>query len=132
MPIILTTLLPAIAPALIDGVRGLFAKWTGSAGAQPQNINERVQLMDAETRKLQSLAALDAPGANMSTWVADLRGSTRYIIAIMVLLSVIIASLFPQLGVTSGAFELLGEITTAVISFLFGEHVYLKFQGRSR
>ena len=52
-------ILPALVPVVSDGVRGIIAKFTGGAGGQPQNVEERVKLMEAEAAKLQALAALD-------------------------------------------------------------------------
>jgi len=79
MGTLLTFLLPALAPAITDGVRGLVARFTGGAGSQPANIAERVQLMQAETARLQALATLDAPVGSPSQWVVDMRASYRYI-----------------------------------------------------
>ena len=54
---ILGLILPALMPAVMDGVRGIFAKFTGGAGGTPQNMQERIQLIQAETEKLKALAA---------------------------------------------------------------------------
>ena len=56
---IASLILPALVPAVADGFRGIVAKFTGGAGGQPQNVEERVKLMEAEAAKLQALAALD-------------------------------------------------------------------------
>ena len=45
---IASLILPALVPAFSDGVRGIIAKFTGGAGGQPQNVEERVKLMEAE------------------------------------------------------------------------------------
>ena len=39
---IASLILPALVPAFSDGVRGIIAKFTGGAGGQPQNVEERV------------------------------------------------------------------------------------------
>ena len=35
-------ILPALVPAFADGMRGIFARFTGGAGGMPQNVQERV------------------------------------------------------------------------------------------
>ena len=49
---VLVTVLPALLPALGDGIRGVFAKITGGAGGNPNNVNESIQLMQPETERL--------------------------------------------------------------------------------
>ena len=58
---ILNLIAPALVPAFTDAVRGIIAKITGGAGGQPQNVEERIQLMQAEAQKIQAMAALDNP-----------------------------------------------------------------------
>ena len=57
---LLSLVLPALVPAFADGVRGLFARLTGGAGAQPQSVGEAIQLMEAQTARVKALAELDA------------------------------------------------------------------------
>ena len=79
MASILSLVIPALIPALADGIRGVFGKLTGGAGAKPQNVEEQIKLMAAENERLKALAELDKPAENISPWVADLRASFRYI-----------------------------------------------------
>ncbi len=85
MTAILASLLPALFPAMADGVRGIFAKLTGSKGAQPQNISEVIQLMQADISRLTALATLDAPGSNVHAWVSDIRALQRPVAVALVL-----------------------------------------------
>ena len=89
---IASLILPALVPAFSDGVRGIIAKFTGGAGGQPQNVEERVKLMEAEAAKLQALAALDGVNGEPSKWIINLRASFRYVIisAIMIFTGVIV------------------------------------------
>ena len=123
----LTYILPAIVPALSDGVRGIFAKFTGGAGGTPQNVDERIKLMGAETTKLQALASLDTPVGQPSQWVVDLRASFRY-----VAVSVIVLGALGSLFVPHAPVALVGtalDLAGASMSFIIGERMYFKIRG---
>jgi hypothetical protein len=117
-------ILPALVPVVSDGVRGIIAKFTGGAGGQPQNVEERVKLMEAEAAKLQALAALDGVNGEPSRWIINLRASFRYVIisAIMLFTGVIVFN--PEIvGVSVVAIFL--DMTGACMSFVIGERMYL-------
>jgi hypothetical protein len=120
---IFSLLIPALVPMFADTVRAVVNKLTGNAGAQPANVTEAIQLMDAESRKLQALAALDAPAAGISPWVADLRASCRYVIAIIVVVAAVASVYVP--GVQPVEADLLVNLAGSVWSFLFGERMYI-------
>jgi hypothetical protein len=67
-----SVLFPALLPALTDGVRGIFAKFTKGAGGNPVNVAERIQLMQAETARLQALAEIDKPSGEPSLGILQL------------------------------------------------------------
>ena len=121
---IVSLILPALVPAFADGARGLIAKFTGGAGGQPQNIKERIELMQAEAAKLQALAALDSPSGEPSRWIIDLRASFRYIIISAIMLFTAIVVFNPDIvGATVVAVFL--DMTGACMSFVIGERMYL-------
>lgn len=124
---LLTFLLPAIAPALTDGVRSLIARFTSGAGERPQNIAERVQLMQAETERLRVLADIDKPIGSPSQWVVDMRAAYRYI-------AVLLIWVFGSIAVFSGVDEslkiMLLDMCGASLSFIIGERFYLKLTGK--
>ena len=120
---LINLILPALVPALTDGVRGLFAKFTGGAGGQPQNMQERIALIQAETEKLKALAALDMPTGEPSKWIIDLRSSFRYIIISIILIATIVIVYSPSVQ-TSIALIFL-DMTGACMSFIIGERMYL-------
>ena len=120
---LISLIVPALVPALTDGVRGLFAKFTGGAGGQPQNMQERIALIQAETEKLKALAALDMPTGEPSKWIIDLRSSFRYIIISIILISTIVIVYSPSVQ-TSIALIFL-DMTGACMSFIIGERMYL-------
>jgi hypothetical protein len=121
---IVSLILPALVPAFADGARGLIAKFTGGAGGQPQNIKERIELMQAEAAKLQALAALDSPTGEPSKWIVDLRASFRYIIISSIMIFTAIIVFNPDVvGATVVAVFL--DMTGACMSFVIGERMYL-------
>lgn len=124
----LTLILPALVPALADGIRSLFAKLTGSAGANPQNVAEAIQLMEAQTARVKALAELDALSPNASRWVADLRGSFRYIAVGGVVASAITGAFVP--GLPEPAMLMLLDMAGASMSFIIGERMYLGLRGK--
>jgi len=125
---ILNLILPALVPAFTDGVRGLIAKITGGAGGQPQNVQERIQLMEAEAQKLQALAALDNPNMGQpSQWIVDLRSCYRYVIISAIFIFTGVVCFFPQIVGVSVVSVLL-DMTGACMSFVIGERMYLSLK----
>jgi hypothetical protein len=114
---------PALLPAVTDGLRGIFAKVTGGAGGTPQNVNERIQLMEAETKRLQALADIDKPSGEPSRWVTDMRSSFRYI-AIMIIWLATIAAVFSP-TIAQPITIMLLDLSGACMSFVIGERMYL-------
>ena len=123
---ILGLILPALVPAFTDGVRGLFAKFTGGAGGQPQNMQERISLIQAETEKLKALADLDTPNGEPSKWIIDLRASYRYVIITFILLATIAVVYSPNVPASIVAVFL--DMTGACMSFIIGERMYLSIK----
>jgi hypothetical protein len=120
---LINLILPALVPAFTDGVRGIFAKLTGGAGGQPQNMQERIQLIEAETEKLKALAQLDTPNGEPSKWIIDLRACYRYVIVSFILLATIVVVYSPSVPATIVGVFL--DMTGACMSFIIGERMYL-------
>lgn len=118
----LAMILPALVPVLSDAIRGIVARVTGGAGAVPQNIDEKIRLMSAEVERIKALAELDAPSENISTWVADLRGSFRYLAVSGIVLATL-GGVFA--GIDPIALAMLLDMTGASMSFIIGERMYL-------
>jgi len=72
----LEVVLPSLIPVAVDGIRGLINKLTGGAGAKPSNPDDVVKLMEAETKRLQALAALEGNGQTYK-WVEAVRKLQR-------------------------------------------------------
>lgn len=117
----LELLLPALMPAIGDGVKSLIHKFTGS-DASPKTVDEAIKLRDADIRRLETLARLDAPGGNMSRWVQDLRGSSRYLLAFAIIgYGIVVQFTDAPPAVVANAQLLMGS----VFSFMFGDRMYL-------
>jgi hypothetical protein len=125
MASILSLVVPALIPALADGIRGVFGKLTGGAGAKPQNVEEQIKLMAAENERLKAVAELDKPAENISPWVADLRASFRYIAAGVIIMAAVSTLYTPKID--SALFEAIWNLAGSVFSFMFGDRMYLKF-----
>lgn len=122
---LLGTIVPALLPAVSDGVRGLIARATGGKGSQPQNMAERLELMKAENERLAIVAKLDEPG-NVHMWVADLRALQRPGLATVVLVSYAVA-VHQQLP--PAVLEQLGWYAQMVTFYLFGQWGYTGMKG---
>ena len=120
-------ILPALVPAFADGMRGIFARLTGGAGGQPQNVQERVELMQAEATKLQALAALDNPEGTPSQWIVDLRACYRYVIISAILIFTGVVVFNPEL-VGTAVVSVFLDMTGACMSFIIGERMYLSIK----
>jgi len=120
---LISLILPALVPAFTDGVRGIFAKLTGGAGGQPQNMQERISLIQAETERLKALAQLDTPNGEPSKWIIDLRACYRYIIVSFILIATIAVIYSPS--VPTAVVSVFLDMTGACMSFIIGERMYL-------
>jgi hypothetical protein len=118
-----SVLFPALLPALTDGVRGIFAKFTKGAGGTPVNVTERIQLMQAETARLQALAEIDKPAGEPSLWVNNLRSSFRYLAIIIIWLATV-GAVFTS-TVPEAITLIMLDLSGACMSFVIGERMYL-------
>lgn len=129
---VLSMVLPALVPAVADGVRGLFRKFAGGEPSEPQSVQERVSLIQADTERLKAMAEIDRPYGEISRWVSDLRASFRYILAGLIVLAATaicsyLAALEPALRkVIALAFI---EMAGSAFSFVFGDRMYRHLKG---
>src|SRR4051812_19507861 len=115
---VLAAILPALIPAAADGLRGIFSKITGASGARPQNIAEVIKLMDADTARLQALAALDQPGG-VHQWVADVRALQRPF-AVALIVAAYFYALFASDRLPQSTLEGITQYAQMVTFYLFG------------
>ncbi|MEW6775628.1 MAG: hypothetical protein AB1405_05010 [Bdellovibrionota bacterium] len=117
---LLGTVLTSLLPAFSDSLRSVIAKITGSAGAKPQNVDEAIRLLEAETRKAQALAALDK-AENVSTWVSNVRALQRPAAVLLIT----IAWIYALASGNAPLAELTTDLESAVVFYLFGERSLL-------
>ena len=119
MSVLLTTLLSALLPVGVEGLKQVIT--TKMGGVKPTTIAEQLQIDDSDIRKLQAVAALDNPGGTPSQWVVDLRASSRYLAAWVVILGGTVTLFIPSidLEVKSLGFE----AANIAFGFLFGSRI---------
>ena len=122
----LALILPALIPVLSDGLRGVINRLTGGAGANPANVKEAIELLQAQAAHARAMAELDRPAGNISRWVSDLRASFRYISAGIFVLApyVILTANAYGAGIPSTFVEASFQGHDAAFSFIFGARMY--------
>jgi len=115
---ILETIIGALVPVGIDGIKSLIGMFTG--GVKPISVDEQIKLDQNEINKLQAIAALDNPYGTPSQWVIDLRASSRYLGALFVIV-VGIGTLFTS--VTPEIQQIGVEAANIAFGFLFGTRI---------
>ena len=123
MSVLLTTVLSALLPVGVEGIKQFVTTKLG--GVTATTVAEQIQIDDSEIRKLQTVAALDNPGGTPSQWVVDLRASSRYLAAWVVILGGTV-TLFIQsidLEVKASGFE----AANIAFGFLFGSRITAGF-----
>lgn len=120
---IIAAVIPALLPAVADGIKSVFARLTGSAGARPQNVDQAIALMNAETERLKTLAQLDSPPGELHKWVADLRALQRPALSTLILAGYICA-VFASKKVDPATLDALAAYAQMVTFYLFGDRAY--------
>jgi hypothetical protein len=123
---LLSILIPSIVPAVTDAFRGIVAKFTGGAGGNPQNVSERIQLMNAETERLKALAEIDKPSGETSQWVTDTRAIYRYGFVTMVWIVAAFSLFTPE--IPEAMKLVLLDMSGACGSFIIGERMYFNLK----
>lgn len=116
---IIETIIGALVPVAAEGIKSAINKWTG--GVKPLNIDEQIKLDQSDIEKLKAVASLDNPGGTPSQWVVDLRASSRYVAAGVVILGAIAAMFTPSVPVEIQKTSL--EAANIVFGFLFGSRI---------
>ena len=124
MSLLLTTLLSALVPVGVEGIKQGINAWVG--GVKPTTVAEQIQLDEQDIKRMQAVAALDNPGGTPSQWVVDLRGSARYISAFVVILGGVSLSFVPDTDITVKTLAL--EAANIAFGFLFGQRIVTNFK----
>lgn len=120
---LIETLISAFVPMAVDGIGKAITKWTG--GVQPQTIDDQIKLQESDNATLEALAKLDNPYGTPSQWVVDLRASSRYIAAGIVILAGVTTLYMPSVSDPIRAIALEG--VSVVFGFLFGHRMVTNF-----
>ena len=120
---ILETILAALVPVGVEGIKQVISKFTG--GVRPASVEEQIRLNDSEVGKLNAIAAMDNPFGTPSQWVVDLRASSRYIGALLVIAVGITSIYLPVDDYTKG---IALEAANIAFGFLFGSRIMANLQ----
>ena len=122
MSVLLSTLLSALIPVGVEGIKQVITTKLG--GVKATTVAEQIQLDENDVKRLQAVAAMDNPGGTPSQWVIDLRGSARYIAAGAVIAGGIAAMFTPvDMEVKALSFE----AANIAFGFLFGSRIVSGF-----
>lgn len=115
---IIESIIGALVPVGVEGIKQLIANWTG--GVKPISIDEQIKLDQSEISRIEALAKLDNPGGTPSQWVIDLRASSRYLGALIV----IVVGLSTLYFSTTESIQRIGiEAANIAFGFLFGARI---------
>lgn len=118
------TILAALVPSAIDGIKALIGKFTGN---KPTIVNsdDYEKVTAADVSKLNALAALDSPAGNVSVWVNNVRAMQRPPVVYAVTLAWLIGAFgfMPEQN-----FVMVSNIAATVFFYLFGDRTNLYFK----
>jgi len=124
MSMLLTTLLSALVPVGVEGIKQAINSKLG--GVKPTTVAEQIQLDEQDIRRMETIAKLDNPGGTPSQWVVDLRGSARYLAAFIVIGGGIGLALVPSVP---EPVKLVGlEAANIAFGFLFGQRIVSSYK----
>lgn len=123
MSLILSTLLGALVPVGVEGLKQAVTRYLG--GVRATTVDEQIKLDANEIEKIKALADLDRPIGQPSQWVVDLRASARYIGALIVI-GVGISTLYVPVDQTIQALAL--EAANVAFGFLFGSRIMVNIK----
>ena len=119
MSVLLTTLLSALIPVGVEGLKQVITTKLG--GVKATTVEEQLKLDDQDIKRMQTVAALDNPGGTPSQWVVDLRGASRYVMAGVVIGAGVLALFIPELPMEVKAVAYEGA--NIAFGFLFGQRI---------
>ena len=112
------SIIGALVPVGVEGIKQLIGNLTG--GVKPASIQDQIKLDQSEISRIEALAKLDNPGGTPSQWVIDLRASSRYLGALVVI-CVGLSTLYFS---TTESIQRIGiEAANIAFGFLFGARI---------
>jgi hypothetical protein len=116
--VILETIIGALVPVGVEGIKQLIGKFTG--GVKATTVEEQIKLDNSEIERIKALAELDKPIGQPSQWVVDLRASSRYIGALTTI-GVGLSTLYFQMPEQVQVIGL--QAANIAFGFLFGTRI---------
>lgn len=118
---LIETIIGAVLPSVVEAGK----QWVSTklGGVKATTVDEQIKLDKNEIEKLEALAKLDNPGGTPSQWVIDLRASSRYIAAFVVIISGLViatTTAVPEVVQLAGL-----EAANIAFGFLFGSRIQL-------
>jgi len=120
-----TVALPALLPAIMDGVKTVLAKVTGASVAEPKTVEDLIKLKTADIAHIKALAELDKPYGDIAPWVANFRSSIRYFAVSGILLFYLFAVVFVPEAISPERMTFLETLAGQALFFLIGDRAYL-------
>lgn len=124
------TLLTAFMPMITDGARGLINKFTGGAGAKPANVEEAIQMVDADIRKLQAIAELDKVQGNVSQWVSNVRAMQRPVFVALIMVSWLIMLFIHGDINPDEVIRITSNLASSASFYILGDRTYMYFKNK--
>lgn len=116
---ILEAVIGALVPVGVEAIKRLIDRFVG--GVVPTTVDEAIRLSEVDLKRLEAIAALDDPHGTPSQWVIDLRASSRYLAALIVITTGV--SSFFIAGVPPNVLVIAAEAISTVFGFLFGSRL---------
>ena len=126
MSVLLTTLLSALIPVGVEGIKQAITTKLG--GVKATTVEEQLKLDEQDIKRMQAVAALDNPGGTPSQWVVDLRGASRYVMAGVVIGAGVLALFIPELPMEVKAVAYEGA--NIAFGFLFGTRIMTNIKAK--
>lgn len=120
LPLIATTLIPGLMPAVIDGCRSFFS-WITGGKTPPLTPEQQIAINNADIERLKALAALDQAG-DVHKWVNDVRALQRPTAVVIILFTWIGSYAVPD--VPEQVRVLTAQLASSVVFYLFGDRTY--------
>lgn len=118
------TILAALAPAAIDGIKAIIAKFTGNKPTIT-SAEDYAKVLDAEIRKLEALARMDAPAGEVSRWVNNVRAMQRPTFVGIIMLAWAVGALGTM---AEDKFLMVANLASAAAFYLLGDRTMLYFR----
>lgn len=125
-----TMIASAVIPAGIELLKrvvgGLSDKFLGNV--RPQTLDDVIRLRQSDVEYAKAMAELDKPTGDISTWVANLRASYRYIAGTVVILGGIGIQFVT--GISPTVASAAWEAVNVVFGFFFGDRIMVRLANK--